>query len=238
MSDPKADDEKNSASHEAIFNTEAEVMTNKALVYQSRAIIEENRHMILSNYAAAFIGNRQLANQNTDDIFRNRELILRQHISKSALETSFIEAQLDLAKLEFLEHRSQLNSSVLTISEKMEKINQLLTEANQEIMAANQSIVSFNRGHIDHNNRLLNGDLTPSMASQQDTKKALAAVKKLMKHIATSALNNRKRMQKLVKASLKNSTALIKNKNEIAERRDEIMENRDAMTANRRKMFK
>tara|TARA_A100001015_G_C14828798_1_gene647764 strand:- start:464 stop:631 length:168 start_codon:yes stop_codon:yes gene_type:complete len=36
-----------------IFQLDAEVMTNKALIYQSRSMIEENRLMILSNYAAA-----------------------------------------------------------------------------------------------------------------------------------------------------------------------------------------
>jgi len=52
-----------------IFEIEAQVMTNKALVYQSRSMIEENRLMIMSNYSAAFMGNRQLANANTDEIF-------------------------------------------------------------------------------------------------------------------------------------------------------------------------
>ena len=39
-------------------------------------MIEENRLMILSNYSAAFMGNRQLANSNTDEIFDNRQAIL------------------------------------------------------------------------------------------------------------------------------------------------------------------
>ena len=32
--------------------------------------------MILSNYSAAFMGNRQIANSNTDEIFENRHAIL------------------------------------------------------------------------------------------------------------------------------------------------------------------
>ena len=55
-----------------IFSLDAEVMTNKALIYASRSMIEENRLMILSNYSAAFMGNRQIANNNTDEIFENR----------------------------------------------------------------------------------------------------------------------------------------------------------------------
>ena len=42
-----------------IFKIDADVMTNKANAYLSRSIIEENRMMILSNYSAAFLGNRQ-----------------------------------------------------------------------------------------------------------------------------------------------------------------------------------
>ena len=59
-----------------IFSIEAEVMTNKALIYASRSMIEENRLMILSNYSAAFMGNRQLTNSNTDEIFSNKQAIL------------------------------------------------------------------------------------------------------------------------------------------------------------------
>ena len=64
------------ANRKTIFNIESNVLSNKALVYQSRSMIEENRLMIMSNYSAAFMGNRQLANANTDEIFANRSAIL------------------------------------------------------------------------------------------------------------------------------------------------------------------
>ena len=51
-----------------LFELESTVMWNKAQAYRERAMIEENRALILKNYMAAFIGNRQMANQNTDDI--------------------------------------------------------------------------------------------------------------------------------------------------------------------------
>ena len=60
------------ANRKRIFKIDAEVMTNKANAYISRSMIEENRLMILSNYSAAFLGNRQLANSNTDEIFEKR----------------------------------------------------------------------------------------------------------------------------------------------------------------------
>ena len=43
----------------------------------ARSIVEENHDSILKNYHAAFRGNRNLANANTDDLFRNRQMLIR-----------------------------------------------------------------------------------------------------------------------------------------------------------------
>jgi len=100
-----------------IFKLDAEVMTNKTMIYASRSMIEENRLMILSNYAAAFMGNRQIANSNTDEIFENRQAILDNAQTNSDVEENFINSQKNKAALDFLKHRSELNSAVLAISE-------------------------------------------------------------------------------------------------------------------------
>lgn len=93
-----------------IFQIEAQVMANKALAYQSRSIIEENRLMILSNYTAAFMGNRQLANSNTDEIFNNRAEILNAMDAVGDVQENYVNAQKNKAQLDFLRHRSELNS--------------------------------------------------------------------------------------------------------------------------------
>ena len=115
-----------------IFKLDAEVMTNKANAYLSRAIIEENRMMILSNYSAAFLGNRQLANSNTDEVFDNRNAILSNYNPKTDVEENYINAQKNKASLEFLKHRSALNTSVLKISEEMSAINAKLIAINKK----------------------------------------------------------------------------------------------------------
>ena len=132
------------ANRKTIFNIESNVLSNKALVYQSRSMIEENRLMIMSNYSAAFMGNRQLANANTDEIFANRSAILGAMDADGPVQENYVAAQTNKSSLDYLEHRSKLNSSVLEISAKMADINAQLVAVNQEIMAANQSIVEFN----------------------------------------------------------------------------------------------
>ena len=139
------------ANQAAIDDIKSAVMENKMAVYLSRSLIEENRHMILSNYSAAFMGNRQLANQNTDDILTNTHNILSGIDANSDVEQNFIDAAINSSTLKGLEHRSNLNTSVLDISEKMAEINAALIEVNSAIMSANESIVSHNANNIAAN---------------------------------------------------------------------------------------
>ena len=51
------------------------INSNNNLILQSRQMIEENRSMILNNYASAFSGNNKFARANTEEIYRNRNSI-------------------------------------------------------------------------------------------------------------------------------------------------------------------
>ena len=90
----------------SIFEVEAKVAANRAKAYATRSLIEENRASILKNYTAAFMGNRQLANQNTDDIFRNRKAVLSNMPTKNEVEENFVQSMINEANLDFLEHRA------------------------------------------------------------------------------------------------------------------------------------
>ena len=109
-----------------IFEVEATVTSNRAKAYATRSIIEENRALILKNYTAAFMGNRQLANQNTDDVFRNRKAIITTVDAENDVQQNFKESLTNEATLDFLEHRAELNGAVLSVNEKMIAVNQML----------------------------------------------------------------------------------------------------------------
>ena len=55
---------------------ETDIDELRSNAYRARALVSENAATITKNYGAAFNGNRQLANQNTDDLFRNRLAIV------------------------------------------------------------------------------------------------------------------------------------------------------------------
>ena len=55
-----------------IFELEILINSNKTKVEVCRASIEQNYASIMRNYNAAYMGNHHLANQETDEILRNR----------------------------------------------------------------------------------------------------------------------------------------------------------------------
>ena len=138
MASSKANKQKIRKNRRSIFEVEAAVTSNRAKAYASRSSIEENRAGILNNYTAAFMGNRQLANQNTDDVFRNRKAILASLTPSNEVEENFQESMTNEANLDFLEHRSNLNAAVLSVNEKMVAVNQMLIDVNDTIMKANE----------------------------------------------------------------------------------------------------
>ena len=236
MSTTKVNKEAIAKNRKAIFSIESEILSNKALIYQSRSMIEENRLMIMSNYSAAFMGNRQLANANTDEIFSNRTAILQSMDPEDEVQQNYIDAQTNKSNLDFLKHRSGLNSSVLEISKKMAEVNALLVAINTEIMDKNKSIVEFNAGEIAANAEMLGGSLSAEFSTPQSNADIISSNSAAMKELTANIDQNRGTILAVLETSEMNSTSLMKNKDEINERRISIMENRKGIADNKAKI--
>jgi hypothetical protein len=219
-----------------IFSIEARVLAMKALAYQSHAMIEENRLMIMSNYSAAFKGNGQLANANTDEIFANRSAILGVIDADGDVQENYMQAQINKSLLDYLAHRSNLNTSVLSLSQKMAQINAQLVAINQDIMAANQSIVDFNHQQIGLNAEMLGGTLDASQATIEGNAAIVAKNSTLMVDLSLSVEKDLARRDELLEISAVNAASLMGNKDAINERRLSIMENREGILANTAKI--
>ena len=210
-----------------MFLLEAEIMKNKSQIYVSRSIIEENRLMILSNYAAAFVGNRQIANNNTEEIFKNREKILQNLSNNETVEIKDLSTHKLKAKLDFLNHRTHLNNTVLTISEEMQKINKKLIEINKRILASNQSILEFNEEHTKINEDLISkGKENRNVLTSE---KELEDNEKLLSSLETRSKLNQEKTKKIIKRTSKNNRSLVRNKNDISERRDKLISNTEEL---------
>ncbi|MEY3605804.1 MAG: hypothetical protein RIQ49_2836 [Pseudomonadota bacterium] len=214
------------ANRKKLFELESTVMWNKAQAYRERSMIEENRALILKNYSAAFMGNRQMANQNTDDIFRNRKAILQSMKVEGAVQENFRDSMLNQAHIDFLDHRSKLNARVIAVSEKMSEINKMLIEVNHMIMEGNAEIVEFNAGNIETNRKWLDGDLHPEQATPETNAERIASNSSSAKIDAV--------MEKVEG----NRAAILKNADAIYERRQSILENHKKIAANQERITK
>ena len=219
--------EKNKNLERRMFLLEAEIMKNRSQIYISRSIIEENRLMILSNYAAAFVGNRQIANNNTDEIFKNRNKILENLYENDKLNKANLISKNNKAKLDFLNHRTHLNNTVLTISEEIQKINKKLTEINKKILSSNQSILEFNQEQTRINEDLISKG--EENANISITENETGENEKLLSSLETRSKLNQEKTKKIIKKTAKNNRSLVRNKNDISERRDKLISNTEEL---------
>jgi len=219
-----------------IFELEASVLSNKAKSYATRSVIEENRFLILKNYAAAFMGNRQLANGNTEDAFHNRRTILSNIDISGAVQENYCEALINEANLENLDHRSNLNASVLAINELMVKVNNQLIEINKLIMESNEEIANYNSDLLNQNARWLDGALSPDQATPESNAALVSSNTNHCSKILARSEGNSDAINRLYTSTSDNRAAILANSEDIMARRKTILENHNHIVDNQHRI--
>ena len=226
---PTMDAKQSSASMNSnitIFQSKSQVMANTALICQSRSMIEEIRLMIISNYSAAFMGNRQLANTNTDEIFLKNIEILSNVKAPDGVQTDYLNAQIDSNNLEYLKQQSDLNTTNLKVNEKMATINAQLVAINHDIMKNNETIMAFNEKQIAVNAAMLKAPTTLVTATSEKNEVIIAENNMSIEQLLVSCSENEDMIQNLLEISSANREIVKKNKTEINERMVSIIKNR------------
>merc|ERR1719199_2266870 len=212
------------------------VFTNKSKLLAARSIIEENRAMLFKNYTCAFGGNRLMANQNTDCIFKNRKKALGALKCKDQVEKNFRNSKFDESKIDFLEHRSLLNNRIAKTNAAMAAANAKLIEANSMILSSNEEIVKFNTAAIETNKKLLEAGIQPDKATPECNAKRVEANTKGIAMIIDHAAKYDEKVNKSTAAVLENRKKIIANSKIIDERRGQIKANRDLILENGQKI--
>lgn len=209
-----------------LYDLERNVTGNAAKAYATRSVIEENRALALRNYAAAFLGDRHLAQQNTDDLIHARIALLQANVEK-AEDLKNLSAD---ARMQFLEHKNAMNVTIGEISQRLIDINGSLQEVNRTIDNLNVQITTFNSKQLVENERILGGGEvdSESKTAQQDYAAQLMTtaqtlLKDAQKYDAT--------LSKLLQGAADNRTMLNQAYEVSMENRDLIIENRDSLTS-------
>jgi len=219
------------ANSAALHDLHLAVFSNKSKLLAVRSLIEENRSLLMKNYACAFAGNRLMLNQNTDCIFKNRLAILYAMKVEGQEQINFRNTKRNKAKIDFLEHRSLLNNRVAKGNAMMTAANAKLIEANTLIMNNNEEIVKFNSAAIETNKKLIEGVQADKATPEANATRIEANAKgiaMIMDHVGKYD----EKIEAGTKVCLENRKKIIANAKDIDERRKKILENRAGVVEN------
>ena len=215
-----------------IFELEILINSNKTKVEVCRASIEQNYASIMRNYNAAYMGNHHLANQETDEILRNRLAIMSNMIAEKDVEINFRESMNNKAQLDFLEHKSSVNKTILEVNKQLTDINKKLIELNRMIMKKNEDTLQFNTDNLATNEKFLKGEFHPSKATEKDNKKRIDQNTKRCIKIEEMASENQKRIIEIQSKTQTNAIDIMKNSVQISERRERINDLQEKVNEN------
>ena len=220
------------ANRRKIFELEILINSNKTKVEVCRASIEQNYASIMRNYNAAYMGNHHLANQETDEILRNRLAIMSNMIAEKDVEINFRESMNNKAQLDFLEHKSSVNKTILEVNKQLTDINKKLIELNRMIMKKNEDTLQFNTDNLATNEKFLKGEFHPSKATEKDNKKRIDQNTKRCIKIEEMASENQKRIIEIQSKTQTNAIDIMKNSVQISERRERINDLQEQVNEN------
>lgn len=202
----------------------ADLLEMKSIGYLIRAKIEQNLSLVISNISSSFMGNRQLANHNTDDIRYNLNKICSVKFDKTGVLPKLIQ-------LKFLKHRQKLNRQLISNSAAMLDAVENLQEVHKKIMKTNEEIIKFNSEIINLSTQLLADENLDSNYSL-DSKAMNIELNGLEKQCVKSKKDCEKLTKKIDVVFRQN----LESQQTILEKRQKIMKNRKNISETRKQI--
>ena len=197
----------------------SEVLETKSIGYLLRAKIEQNLAMLITNINSSFMANRQLANQNTEDIHYSLRKIIESRVDDNGNVDEYLISSSDAA---FIEHRSKLNRKINDVSAELNEVNNKLLSIHRKVMKNNDEIIKFNTKNLEEAYRFIMG------GNRKADAKTLSAEDFDIKCVALSKQNkqnnkNTAKLMKIVNEALDNT---IEAQSQVSEKCNRIFENR------------
>ena len=130
------------------------LLNQKSKNYLLRSKIDQSIAITNSNLSASFLGNRQMANHNTDDI----KYCLNKIIDKNSAEPDATKLNVDLI---FLKHRQKLNKRLVENSKILIAAIEQLQMAHQKVMRTNEEIGKFNSSMLETTSEIISTNELP-----------------------------------------------------------------------------
>ena len=196
----------------------ARLLNQKSKNYLLRSKIDQSIAVTNSNLSASFLGNRQMANHNTDDI----KYCLNKIIDKNSAEPDATKLNVDLI---FLKHRQKLNKRLVENSKILIAAIEQLQMAHQRVMRTNEEIVKFNSSMLEITSEIISTNELPLQLRLGESE-----IQSELEKVEKSCLLSDKTTQKLLKQveDLWMENDLLSE--ELDQKREKIIENRDRIS--------
>ncbi len=145
------------------WDSEAVVQFNVAQVQVARSIVEENVTDAMQSYTINAGGNRELIMRTTDDVYRNRMMMLTQLQPQNPQQALFQDSMITKTKLDYLHHRNHVNQEMVEIIKEMAAAIRAIGDVSERFYAINELMVEHCDDISDENARWFDGELDTMM---------------------------------------------------------------------------
>jgi hypothetical protein len=194
------------------------LLNQKSKNYLLRSKIDQSIALTNSNLSASFLGNRQMANHNTDDI----KYCLNKIIDKNSAEPDATKLNVDLI---FLKHRQKLNKRLVENSKILIAAIEQLQMAHQRVMRTNEEIVKFNSSMLETTSEIISTNELPFQLRLGESE-----IQSELEKVEKDCISSDKTTQKLIKQVedlwMKNDLL----SEELDQKREKIIKNRDRIS--------
>ena len=149
------------------WDSEALVQFNVAQVQVARSIVEENVTDAMQSYTINAGGNRELIMRTTDDVYRNRMMMLTQLVPQNPKQALFQDSMITKTKLDYLHHRNHVNQEMVEIIKEMAAAIRAIGDVSERFYAVNELMVEHCDDISNENAVWFDGELERMMQSTQ-----------------------------------------------------------------------
>ena len=220
-----------------IFELECQASTSYAESLLLIADIEENRALLSRNFSAAFNGNRAIAVDNIEDLYRCRMLMVDALTAKTDVQQNFKSAMGNSLRIDLLENKFYLNEQLQAVAEQMAAINEMLTSLNEMIADSNENLADQGGEMVSENASWIDGEIDKMFkaASSDSNADLVKSNADRLESLTGKADVVAKSAGLTVKQIESETKSIIDNGDDIAARRARIQAEREKVVANQKR---
>lgn len=220
------------------FDVEAYVQYNVAQTQVARSIVEENVTDAMQSWAINAGGNREMIMRTTDDVYRNRLMMLNLLKPANPVEAAFQESMINKTKLEYLQHRNVMNRRMVEIAQEMANAIKNIGAASERFYHANEEMAAFINDTADENAEWFDGELNKMMreATGVTNDQRIQQTMEVSQLLATDAQTGRARIREVAEFAQGLGDSLQELQESGNELREEVISIREKIDAGQRRI--